>query len=71
MTDGYSADSAVTVELGRSSNAQALAVLNRHTFDIGPRLTSLIGGDVFDIGLYAEVIEELFEIKALTQALQP
>ena len=71
MTDGDSADSELTVELGQSTTAQALAILNQRAFAIGPKLTSLIGGDVLDIGLYRAVIEELFEIKALTEALQP
>ena len=71
MTDGDSADSELTVELGQYTKAQALEILNHRAADIGPKLTSLVGGDVLDISLYMEVIDELFELKALTQALQP
>ncbi len=51
-------------------NRSVKSALNRFAIQVAPKLTSLIGSDVLDLALYMEVIDELFAIKALTQALQ-
>ena len=71
MTEGYSVTGGPTLDLADYTTRQKLSILNRFALEVVPKLTSLTGGDVLDIGLYTAVIEELFEIKALTRALQP
>ena len=70
MTEGYSVTDGPTLELATYTTGQKLAILNRMALEVVPKLTSLIDGNVLDIGLYREVVEELFEIKALTHTLQ-
>ena len=71
MTEGYSVTGEPTPELANYTTVQKLAILNRMALEVAPKLTSLMSGDVLDIGLYREVIKELFEIKSLTAALGP
>ena len=47
-----------------------VADLNARISEIRPKIVQVLVGDTLDVDLYQEVVEELTEIKALTQALR-
>jgi hypothetical protein len=47
-----------------------VAGLNSRVSEIRPKIVQVLVGDTIDVDLYQEVVQELTEIKALTQALR-
>ena len=59
----------VTRALTDSTTQEKLAILERRTFQISPKLISLTG-DILDARVFLDVVRELLDIKVLTAALQ-
>jgi len=58
-----------TRALTDSTTQEKLAILERRTFQISPKLISLTG-DILDARVFLDVIQELLDLKVLTAALQ-